>query len=118
MVLLTFRSREDADQAVMDGGLFKGAMLDVTWHRRSGGSGENSPLSADKMLASILQSESDDEVKRIKSSINVRIFYEVSKQGRSAVTVFCIQNPLFRGGDAIFLRSVIKTTIIGCRLWS
>ncbi|KAK6026096.1 hypothetical protein OSTOST_07988, partial [Ostertagia ostertagi] len=44
-------------KAVMDGGLFKGAMLDVTWHRRSGGSGENSPLSADKMLASILQSE-------------------------------------------------------------
>ncbi|KAK6009482.1 hypothetical protein OSTOST_25582 [Ostertagia ostertagi] len=64
MVLLTFRSREDADQAVMDGGLFKGAMLDVTWHRRSGGSGENSPLSADKMLASILQSESDDECKK------------------------------------------------------
>ncbi|PIO73217.1 hypothetical protein TELCIR_04821 [Teladorsagia circumcincta] len=61
MVLLTFRTKEDADQAVMDGGLFKGAMLDVTWHRRSGGSGENSPLSADKMLASIPQSESDDE---------------------------------------------------------
>ncbi|KAK5970300.1 RRM domain-containing protein, partial [Trichostrongylus colubriformis] len=61
-VLLTYRSREDANQAVMDGGLFKGAMLDVTWQRRSEGSRENSPLTANKMLASIPQSESDDEV--------------------------------------------------------
>ncbi|KAK6056852.1 hypothetical protein COOONC_05640, partial [Cooperia oncophora] len=61
MILLTFRSREDADQAVMDGGLFKGALLDVTWHQ-SGGSRENSPLTANKMLAGIPQSESDDEI--------------------------------------------------------
>nr|CDJ91938.1 Zinc finger domain containing protein [Haemonchus contortus] len=61
-VLLTFRNREDADQAIVEGGLFKGTMLDVTWHWRSDGSRENSPLSADKMLASIPQSESDDEL--------------------------------------------------------
>uniref|UniRef100_A0A7I5E8M9 RRM domain-containing protein n=1 Tax=Haemonchus contortus TaxID=6289 RepID=A0A7I5E8M9_HAECO len=56
-VPLTFRNREDADEAIVDGGLFKGTMLDVTWHWRSDGSRENSPLSADKMLASIPQSE-------------------------------------------------------------
>ncbi|EYB86503.1 hypothetical protein Y032_0277g1102 [Ancylostoma ceylanicum] len=61
MVLLTFRSRENADQAVVDGALFKGTMLDVTWHRHVDGNAENSPLSADKMLAGIPQSESDDE---------------------------------------------------------
>lgn len=58
MVLITFRRKEEADQAVVDGPLFKGTMLDVTWHRPAG---ENSPLSADKMLAGIPQSESDDE---------------------------------------------------------
>ncbi|EPB75723.1 hypothetical protein ANCCEY_05215 [Ancylostoma ceylanicum] len=57
MVLLTFRSRENADQAVVDGALFKGTMLDVTWHRHVDGNAENSPLSADKMLAGIPQSE-------------------------------------------------------------
>ncbi|XGW17979.1 hypothetical protein V3C99_002520 [Haemonchus contortus] len=56
-VLLTFRNREDADQAIVEGGLFKGTMLDVTWHCRSDGSRENSPLSADKVLASIPQSD-------------------------------------------------------------
>ncbi|WKX99690.1 hypothetical protein Q1695_014509 [Nippostrongylus brasiliensis] len=60
-VLLTFRSREDADQAVVDNALFKGVTLDVTWHRPTGGSRDNSPLSADKMLAGIPQSESDDD---------------------------------------------------------
>ncbi|KAK6740636.1 hypothetical protein RB195_008852 [Necator americanus] len=61
MILLTFRSRENADRAVVDGALFKGTMLDVTWHRSACGNSENSPLSADKMLAGIPQSESDDE---------------------------------------------------------
>ncbi|KAE9418111.1 hypothetical protein Angca_002529, partial [Angiostrongylus cantonensis] len=57
VVLLTFRSQEDADQAVADGCLFKGVVLDITWHRRLEGSAGNSPLSADKMLAGIAQSE-------------------------------------------------------------
>ncbi|KHJ89308.1 hypothetical protein OESDEN_10871 [Oesophagostomum dentatum] len=57
MVLLTFRSRENADRAVVDGALFKGTMLDVTWHRQAGNNEENSPISADKVLAGIPQSE-------------------------------------------------------------
>ncbi|VDM56181.1 unnamed protein product [Angiostrongylus costaricensis] len=57
VVLLTFRSQEDADQAVADGCLFKGVVLDITCHRRLEGSTGNSPLSADKMLAGIAQSE-------------------------------------------------------------
>ncbi|KAJ1374460.1 hypothetical protein KIN20_037149 [Parelaphostrongylus tenuis] len=61
VVLLNFRSQDDADQAATNGRLFKGMELDITWRRRSEGSAGNSPLSADKMLAGIAQSESDDE---------------------------------------------------------
>ncbi|KJH46818.1 hypothetical protein DICVIV_07144 [Dictyocaulus viviparus] len=60
-ILLTFRNREDADQAASNGCFFKGIALDIAWRQRLDASSANSPLSADKMLASISQSESDDE---------------------------------------------------------